>query len=406
MNNNYDVIIVGAGPAGCTAACQLSGKGLKILLIEKHHFPRDKICGDALSPDVVNQFKRIDPSLADRFLKFADKRSLSQVRVFAPNSKFVDIPFSQTQDPKSGAFTSKREFFDHFYFNEIKNLPDIEIIEGCQILKINEQENGLEIKTGKATFIAKFVLGADGANSIVSRQLSSNKINKKHHCAGVRQYYEGVEGFDKDGIELHFYDGLLPGYFWIFPLPNNQANVGLGMLSQKIGEQKVNLKEKLNEVIQSHPNIANRFKNAKAVDEVKGFGLPLGSRKVSCSGDHYLLLGDAASLIDPFTGEGIGNAIRSGRIAAEHLVLAFKKNRFDSDFNRKYDSEIYNRMGTELRIGKYLQKMMNYPKIFNFIVNKSHKNESFQMVLISMLNVVDIKKELRKPSFYFKLLFG
>lgn len=144
---------------------------------------------------------------------------------------------------------------------------------------------------------------------------------------------------------------------------------------------------------------------ANPLETVQGFGLPIGSRKLPCSGERFLLLGDAASLIDPFTGEGIGNAIRSGRVAAKHLIKAFAHNRWDASYHKSYDKEIYNRMWTELRVSRAMQKMLRYPRLFNMIVNKANKNESIRMLLASMLTNLDLRQELRKFSFYTSLLF-
>ena len=93
---------------------------------------------------------------------------------------------------------------------------------------------------------------------------------------------------------------------------DGKANVGIGMLSSHISQKKINLKVVLQKLIETHPQLKDRFINAKALESIKGFGLPLGSKKRRLSGDRYVLTGDAASLIDPFSGEGIGNAIRSG----------------------------------------------------------------------------------------------
>ena len=162
----------------------------------------------------------------------------------------------------------------------------------------------------------------------------------------------------------------------------------------------------LRRIINNHPNVSARFKNARSLEDIKGFGLPVGSKKRPCSGHRFLLVGDAAGLIDPFTGEGIGNAIRSGRIAAEHIKNGIEQNRFDAAFNKTYDREIYNKMWPELRISRSLQKLLRYPRLFNFVVGKASRNESVQKVITSMIDDIDIKKELLKPSFYVKLLFS
>src|SRR5690606_33542098 len=141
------------------------------------------------------------------------------------------------------------------------------------------------------------------AHSSVARAFSDEKVDKNHHCAGLRIYYENVSGFSEDNaVELHFYKKLLPGYFWMFPLPGNRANIGLGMLSAHVAKRKPNLKALLMDIIENHPNVKDRFKHARPLEEIKGFGLPLGSKKRVISGDKFLLLGDAASLINPLSG--------------------------------------------------------------------------------------------------------
>jgi len=404
---NFDIIVVGAGPAGCSFIYSLRNEGLNIALIEKSVFPRDKICGDALSADVINQFYRIDSELAARFEEFADKLPSQGVRFFAPNGSKLDIDFKNPNYGKAAGYISKRVDFDNFWFDQIKDLPNVTVYQEHHVADINVVNDRVTVDANNKTFNAEIVIGADGAHSIVNKKLGKIKVEKQHYCAGLRQYYSGVENFhEKNHIELHFYDGILPGYFWVFPLKNGQANIGLGMLSSEVSKQKVDLKKKLEEIVATHPNLKERFKNAQQLEKPQGFGLPIGSKKRPISGDRFLLLGDAASLIDPFTGEGIGNAIRSGRLAADHIKDCVIENRFDALYNKKYDGIIYHKMWRELRVSRGMQKLLKYPRLFNFVVKKANKNESVRMLLTSMLDDLDLKKELFKPSFYVKLLFN
>jgi flavin-dependent dehydrogenase len=152
--------------------------------------------------------------------------------------------------------------------------------------------------------------------------------------------------------------------------------------------------------------LKERFKNAKPIEKPQGFGLPIGSKKRPLSGDRILLLGDAASLIDPFTGEGIGNALRSGRIAADHITKSFENQNFTASFHKQYDKTVYQKMWNELRISRQLQMLLRYPRLFNFVVEKANHNSSVKTLLTSMLDNVDLKKELVMLGFYLKLFFG
>jgi flavin-dependent dehydrogenase len=263
----------------------------------------------------------------------------------------------------------------------------------------------VQLQTSKGTFSGEIVIGADGAHSIVSKFLGDIKVEKEHYSAGLRVYYDGVTSFHSENyIELHFFKDILPGYLWIFPLANNRANVGIGMLSSMVSKKKVNLKETLQHLLKTHPHLTERFKDAKPLETIKGYGLPLGSKKRNVSGERFLLVGDAAALIDPFSGEGIANAIRSGRIAAEHCINCFKEMNFSPAFNKAYDKEIYRRMWKEFKISRTLQTVVRYPFLFNFVIKKARQSKYLQTFLVEALaNVEKKKKILLKPAFYYRM---
>jgi len=254
---------------------------------------------------------------------------------------------------------------------------------------------------------SKLIIGAEGDRSIVAKKLAGIKKENDHYCAGIRAYYKGVEGMHSQNfIELHFLEELLPGYFWIFPLPNGEANIGAGMLSSSVSSRKVNLKEDMLRAIANNPNIKDRFKNAELTGEIKGWGLPLGSKKRALSGDGFLLVGDAGSLIDPFTGEGIGNAMYSGMMAADHIKEAVEQNRFDAAFLKNYEEQFYTRQWDELKLSHTMQKLCKYPWLFNFVVNKAHKNKALRETISCMFEDLDLRAKLRNPLFYLRLLMN
>jgi flavin-dependent dehydrogenase len=254
--------------------------------------------------------------------------------------------------------------------------------------------------------MSRIIIGAEGDRSIVAKSFSGIKKENDHYCAGIRAYYTGVTGLhEKNFIELHFIRELLPGYLWIFPMANGGANVGVGMLSSVISKRKINLRVLMDQIIKHHPEISKRFKHATLSDEMRGWGLPLGSKKRSISGDNFLLTGDAASLIDPFTGEGIGNAMISGIIAARKAAEAIETDRTDGVFLKGYDEEVYRQLWDELKLSRTMQQLTRYPWLFNFVVSKASKNKLLQETITGMFEDMELRSRLKKPGFYFQLLF-
>jgi geranylgeranyl reductase family protein len=402
----FDVLIVGAGPAGAATAIALGNSGLSVGILDKATFPRDKTCGDALSVDVLNQLKILSPSLYDKFHHVIPKTSSYGVQIFSPDGNHIDIPFLYDHQKRCG-YICQRFDFDNLFVQHTKEFSNIHVWEDCQVNYLENKQDGIHVHTSKGHLTTQLVVGADGAHSIVAKKLNLVKPDKDHYSAGLRVYYEGVTSCHPENfIELHFFREILPGYLWIFPLPGDKANVGIGMLSSAVSKKKINLKEILNKLLTTHPALAERFQNATPLEKVKGYGLPLGSKKRPLSGERFLLTGDAASLIDPFTGEGIANAIRSGRIAACHTLKCFEENKFSKSFNEQYDVEIYRRMWPELRLSRRLQHLCKYDWLFNFVVRKANHNPHIHEFLKDALAHVDKKKSLTQPGFYYGLLLN
>jgi geranylgeranyl reductase family protein len=401
----YDVIIVGGGPAGASSALCLTDAGIRVLLLDREIFPRDKICGDALSVDVLNQLPLLSSQLALAFDSAVFKLPSFGVTLFSPDHTSVEIPFVHQGQEKCG-YTCSREDFDNLLFQQVKHSPYIDVRENCLVEKIVYGQHDVSVYTSLGLFQSAMIIGADGANSLVRRSFKPGPVHRAHHSAGLRMYFEGVTSFhEKNYIELHFFKDILPGYLWIFPMTGNRANVGIGVLSSVVSRKKINLKETLQQLLHTVPHLKERFASARAMEKVKGFGLPLGSEKRAVSGDRFLLAGDAAGLIDPFSGEGIGNAIRSGRVAAGHIIRCFEKQDFTAGFNKAYDAEIYKRMGNEFRLSRALQRLCRYPVLFNFVIKKAANSKYWSKFLTEALADPNQKKRFLSPAFYYRLLF-
>jgi geranylgeranyl reductase family protein len=410
-----NICIVGAGPGGAAAALKLDRMGIPSLLLDKAVFPRDKVCGDALSGKVIYGLNRIDNQLATDLFEEVDIRASSWgVKFVYPNTKVLNVPFVEVdsedvETKRPNCYISKRIDFDNFLIKKVRLSPNVDFRESMDIRAFEKIENGwlLKNKKGETIVKTKMLLDASGALSRFSRKHGGIEKDEKHFAGGIRAYYTNVKGIDEfKYIEIYFEKSLTPGYLWIFPLPNGGANVGLGMRSDYISKGKVNLKNELEDILKNNPRFNWRFDEAVLEGKIVGYPLPLGSKKRAISGDNYLLIGDAASLIDPLSGEGIGNAVISGEIAAKTLKIAFEENKFDADFLKQYDKAIYQKMWKELKISYQLQQLMRFPWLVNIVSTLTTRNKEFSKLVTAMLTDVDLRKKFRSPRFYFKLLFN
>ncbi len=411
MNSSDEILILGAGPGGCMTALFLAQLQIPCTIIEKSQFPRDKICGDALSGKVVEVLKKYNPEIISQFAEKSYQIGSWGVSFVAPNLKSLRVPFKSQNNNKqetAPGFLSKRLDFDNFMFQEIQNNSLIQIFENTSYEKVQKTTKGWEVNLSNGkTLNSQLIIAADGAYSRFAKEFGNIKMEPDHYCAGIRTYYEGVKDLDSENfIELIFLKEFLPGYLWIFPLPNGQANVGVGMRSDVIKKKKIDLKKAMNQCIHEHPFLKERFKDAKIIDGMKGFGLPLGSKKRKISGNHFLLVGDAASLIDPFTGEGIGNALMSGMFAAQTAQLAIQNQNFSAQFLNQYDNMVYKRLWSELRLSRVLQSLLKYPFLFNLVVNRANSNPTLKHAISCMFEDLELRNQLKNPLFYFKLIFG
>jgi len=408
-NDIYDLIIIGAGPAGSAAALYAKKYGLKTLLLEKSSYPKDKICGDAISGKSMGVLSDLG------LLEDVQKLPGSIIDSFgfgSPNGKMIEIPIGdkkRREQPKG--LVIQRKIFDEFLFNKAKQAASktIEAFTVFDIIVENETVCGVigkdKMSDKEIRFYGKIIIGADGFQSIIGRKTGIYLHDPKHWVVALRQYYKDVKS--KSGvIEIHFVDEIIPGYFWIFPMNDGIVNVGIGMLHEAIKKNNINLKEAMDLIIKKNPLFRDRFTDAQPMEEPKGWNLPVASIRRKITGNGFMLLGDAAGLIDPFSGEGIGNALFSAKIAIEQAVSAIKSGNFSDKNLMMYEENLWNKVGGELRLSSKLQKLGHNKFLLNLVINKAYKNPEINKLLTDIITGKLPKTKLINPLFYLKILFN
>ena len=403
----YDLIIVGGGPAGTTAALYAARAGLKALLLEKDVFPRDKICGDAIGGKPSGVLREL--GLLDGVARLPGA-GVGHIVFGSPDHVEADIDLSHAADPnRVTGFVVRRTDFDAFLFDAAAAsstdcrdgfaVDDLVMVDGAV-----SGVRGHDTRTGREeTFAGRIVLGADGYRSIVARRVGLYAFDPDHTAVGLRAYYEGVEGM-RDAIELHYVDAVRPGYLWIFPLGNGAANVGIGMLAAPMKRRGINLVDALDALV-AGPVFGPRFAGAHQVGRTVGWQLPLGSRRRKASGNGFMLLGDAAGLIDPFTGEGIGNAMFAGRRAVAVAADAIAAGDTGAARLARYDDLVWGEIGDELALSTRLQRIARIRPLLEFTIRKAARSPRVSDMICAMIADELPRKALASPLFYLNLLF-
>ena len=337
---NFDVIICGGGPGGSTCALAFHASGLKVAVLEKSNFPREKVCGDGIAPYVPKTLEMISPGFRRAFDAFEDKFLVNKILFSSYNGQVLTGSLAES------FFISPRYHLDNFLYEQAKALPNIHFFSGHKVQELQIADEGVSVTTDKnEVFHGKLVIGCDGATSVIRRQIKDHHKAWTEKYAAVRAYFSGVTGVEKDRFEVYFLPKYPHGYFWIFPSSGDQVNIGIGLLSDEIIDKKISLRDLLLEVIEDTPLLKKRFSSATLVGDIKGWSIPLGYKQLNISGNRFMLVGDAAGIADPFTGEGIGPAMVSGRIAAWQAIKCFEKNDFSAAAMKEYDAAIDSKFG-------------------------------------------------------------
>jgi len=323
-----DVIVVGAGPGGSSAAHHLAQSGLDVLLLEKAAFPREKVCGDGLTPRAVKSLVRlgIDTSEANGFIR---NRGL---RIIGGGMR-LELPWPELSTYPDYGLVRPRLDFDELLVRAAQG-AGARLQEGTTVtgpvLDATDRVVGVTARTadGPQTYRAPLVVAADGSSARLALSLGVQKRDDRPMGVAVRRYFTSPRTNDdmlESWLELKGSDGsLLPGYGWVFGVGDGTSNVGLGILNTTNAWQKTDYKKLLKDWTGGMPQ-QWQFTEEHATGPVRGGALPMGFSRTPHYTRGVLLVGDAGGAVNPFNGEGIPYAMESGLLAAEHAAQALAR---------------------------------------------------------------------------------
>ncbi len=320
----YDVVISGAGLAGCSAALSLARQGLRVALLDKACFPREKICGDgvtAASTELLEEMGVLE-MLRQRPGSLTEFRGATFV---SPGGTVVQGRILRNGHLSGSSYVIPRMVLDDSLVSRVKEHSSITFLDKTTVTGlVMDGDRARGVATSAGEFCGRIIIAADGAYSPIAKQLDLWNRDKRQQGFAMRAWFSGVEGLG-DSIELCYDKAMLPGYGWIFPAGGQRANVGVFLLPRFTDQRST--KRLFESFVKENAFAAARLKNAvMEPGSLKSWPLPFGSFAGRRGRGNVLLVGDAGSFIDPLTGEGIYYALKTGRYAAEAVANALERN--------------------------------------------------------------------------------
>ncbi|UZX04292.1 geranylgeranyl reductase family protein [Arthrobacter sp. CDRTa11] len=374
-----NVLIVGAGPAGSTAAYYLARAGISVTVLEKTSFPREKVCGDGLTPRAVREIQKLGLPHPES----DGWRRNKGLRLIA-GGRTIELPWPEVSDfPQYGLIRTRLGFDEELARHA--QAAGAEILERHSVTEAMRNEDGrvtgvraaLLDESGRKTgetreFSADVVLAADGNSTRTAVSLGIQKRDDRPLGVAVRTYFTSPRHDDdwmEGWLELPGRDGsLLPGYGWVFGVGDGTSNVGLGILNSSKEFGKLDYKQVLREWTAGMPAEWG-FTPDNQVGEIRGAALPMGFNRTPHYSPGLLLLGDAGGMVSPFNGEGISYAMESARFAAEFITDASSRSfaaggTYDADAHLAgYAGYVRNQWGSHFTLGRAFAALIGKPAV-------------------------------------------
>ncbi|WP_164983885.1 geranylgeranyl reductase family protein [Cellulomonas endophytica] len=375
-----DVIVVGAGPAGASAAYHCAAAGLSVLLLDKASFPRDKICGDGLTPRAVAELVRMGVSLreSDGWIRNVGLRVLGGGHV-------VELPWPELSSYPSYGLARTRMSLDHLLVDHAR-AAGAKVAERTQVTRVVTDERtgrvvgvrtrplderGRRLDDEETELRAPLVVAADGVSARVATGVGRAKRDDRPMGVAVRTYFRTPRHEDP-WMESHLelWDGepgrsdLMPGYGWVFALGDGTANVGLGSVSSTAAATDVDYRALFARWME-HVPAEWGFTPENQLGPVRGAALPMAFNRGPLYADGLMLAGDAGGMVSPFNGEGIAYALQAGREAADAAVQGLARGTAAGRERAfaAYESRLKDDLGGYWTLGRVFVSLIERPEV-------------------------------------------
>jgi geranylgeranyl reductase family protein len=396
-----DVIVVGAGPGGSAAAYHMARHGLRVLMLEKTEFPREKVCGDGLTPRATRQLIRMGVDTSEK-AGWLQNRGL---RVIGGGVRLeLDWP-ELASFPSYGLVRTRLDFDDMLARRAVEAgaILRTNVTVTGPVLDDDGRAIGVTAKAGPGKepveYRAPLVVAADGVSGKLALAMGLAKRDDRPIGVAVRRYYHSPVRADDDYLESWLElrsaqdrDRLLPGYGWIFGLGDGRVNVGLGILNSSSAFGKTNYRAMLTDWLATTPPDWGMTDEANAAGQILGAALPMGFNRVPHYTRGVMLVGDSGGMVNPMNGEGIAYAMESGELAAEVAVQALARPA-GADRERAlqaYPAELKLRFGGYYRLGGVFVNLIGNPQIMRIATKHGMPHPTLMRFVLKLLaNLTD-----------------
>lgn len=382
----HDVIVVGAGPGGSALATHAARAGLNVALLEKTTFPREKVCGDGLTPRAVKELLLLGVDINQP--EWIRNKGL---RIIGGGHR-LELHWPELAAYPDFGLVRTRQDLDQILANnavaagatlhQATNVGAPILNDDGRIVGVTATQNGEQVE-----FRAPIVVAADGNSSRLALNMGLAKRDDRPLGVAVRTYFRSPQKTNDDWLEswLELWDGdrLMPGYGWVFGVGDGTSNVGLGILNSSTSFQNVDYRDLLMRWVKSMP-AEYGFTPEDMTTQIRGAALPMGFNRTPHYTRGLMLVGDSGGMVNPFNGEGIAYAMESGRIAAETIVAARGHQNVDEALSR-YPQRLKEEWGGYYTLGRVFVKLIGNDKVMKIATEKGLPHPTLMRFTLKLL---------------------